>query len=143
MAHSYTSEYPSSVSFDPAYKKFFEDFYKVSDTPDIHEQYVENFTKDATLVMAQTKVQGTEGILALRKGLWDRVSVRHHRPYKIFPFGPDSDEVMLHGNVDFELKDGSTQTKDWSAHAHLVKVDGVVKMKFYQVYMDTAPPPAK
>lgn len=59
--HSYASEYPAGIDFDPAYKKFFEDFYAVSDTPDVHENYADNFTDDATLIMASKTVKGRAG----------------------------------------------------------------------------------
>jgi hypothetical protein len=57
----YTSAYPA-IEFDPAYRKFFEDFYAVSDTPDAHDKYISNFTKDATLIMASKKAVGSEGL---------------------------------------------------------------------------------
>ncbi|KAF1958281.1 hypothetical protein CC80DRAFT_490887 [Byssothecium circinans] len=137
---SYTSEYPSSVTFDPAYQKFFENFYAVSDTPDAHEKYVDSFSKDATLIMASKRAKGSEEILALRKGLWEHVNSRLHNPQKIFPYGPNSDEVMLHGTVKYQMKDGTEAQKDWAAYAHLTKADDAVKMDFYQVYLDTAAP---
>lgn len=62
---SYTSEYPA-VEFDPAYKKFFEDFYRISDTPDVHDVYASSFTEDATLIMASRTAKGTSGTLGLR-----------------------------------------------------------------------------
>lgn len=58
---SYKSDYPKGVSFDQSYEQFFEQFYKISDTPDAHEQYSQQFTKNAQLVMASKKVQGTSG----------------------------------------------------------------------------------
>lgn len=58
---AYASEYPS-VEFDAAYKKFFEQFYATSDTPEAHEKYIENFTGDATLIMASKKVKGSDGM---------------------------------------------------------------------------------
>lgn len=57
---SYTSDLPA-VEFDPAYKQFFESFYKISDMPDAHELYSEQFTKDAHLVMASKAVHGRNG----------------------------------------------------------------------------------
>ncbi|CAI6333829.1 unnamed protein product [Periconia digitata] len=132
----YASEYPANVSFDPAFKKFFEDFYAVSDTPDAHERYVTFFMPDATLVMASKKAVGSDEILALRKGLWEKVSSRVHRPLKIFPYGPNSDQVMLHGTVRYGLKAGGDASVDWAAYARLAKTgDGKVKMGFYQVYL--------
>jgi hypothetical protein len=62
MAHSYKSEYPPGVQVDDGIKAFFEEFYQTSDTPDVHEKYVESFTGDATLVMASKKAVGSEGM---------------------------------------------------------------------------------
>ena len=57
---TYTSSYPS-IDFDPEYKKFFEDFYATSDTPDAHEKYITYFTQNATLVMASKTAKGSDG----------------------------------------------------------------------------------
>lgn len=57
----YTSSYPPSVPFDAAYKSFFESFYQISDTPPANEQYADQFTEDATLVMASKTVKGRDG----------------------------------------------------------------------------------
>lgn len=61
MSHSYASEYPAGIDFDPAYKQFFEDFYAASDKPGEHEKYADNFTDDATLIMASKTVKGRAG----------------------------------------------------------------------------------
>ncbi|KAL1305560.1 hypothetical protein AAFC00_007166 [Neodothiora populina] len=135
---SYTSEYPAGVQIDPEYKAFFERFYQISDTPDAHDEYVKQFTADAKLTMASKKASGSDEILGVRKGMWEKVSSRNHKPIKIFPFGSGADEVMLYGTVDYVLKDGKKASVDWSARAHLVKEGGAVKMDFYQVYLDTA-----
>ncbi|KAJ4406368.1 hypothetical protein N0V91_004577 [Didymella pomorum] len=134
---AYASEYPS-VKIDSSYKEFFEQFYATSDTPDAHEKYVENFTDDAILIMASKKVKGSDEILALRKGMWEKVASRKHKAIKIFPFGPNSDECMLYGTVEYGLKAGGESGVDWAARAHLVKDGEKVKMDFYQVYLDTA-----
>lgn len=67
--------------------------------------------------------------------MWEKVSSRCHKPLKIFPFGPNGDEVMLYGTVDYGLKDGKNASVDWAARAHLVQEEGTVKMDFYQVYL--------
>ena len=67
--------------------------------------------------------------------MWEKVSSRSHNPIKIFPFGSYSDEVMLYGTVKYGLKSGGESEVDWAARAHLVKVDGKVKMDYYQVYL--------
>lgn len=74
-------------------------------------------------------------ILALRKAMWEKVASRKHQAFKIFPFGPNSDEVMLYGTVKYGLKAGGESGLDWAARAHLVKEGGKVKMDFYQVYL--------
>ncbi|EMD90490.1 hypothetical protein COCC4DRAFT_159871 [Bipolaris maydis ATCC 48331] len=137
--NAYASQYPPAIPIDPSYKEFFQAFYATSDTPEAHEDYVKYFTKDATLVMASKIAVGRDEILALRKAMWETVSSRAHAPLKIFPFGPDANEVMLYGTVKYGLKVGGESSKDWAARAHLVKEgDGKVMMSFYQVYLDTA-----
>ncbi|KAF2125936.1 hypothetical protein P153DRAFT_348185 [Dothidotthia symphoricarpi CBS 119687] len=133
---AYTSQYPP-LPFDPAYKQFFESFYAASDDPTAHDAYVENFTHDATLIMASKTAKGGEEILAVRKSLWEKVASRKHDAVKIFPFGPDSDEVMLYGTVTYGLKSGGESGLDWAARACLVKEGGRVRMRYYQVYLDT------
>lgn len=59
---SYQSEYPPGASVDPEIVKFFEDFYKISDIPGAHDQYVDLFTKDATFKLASKQAVGHEGM---------------------------------------------------------------------------------
>lgn len=67
--------------------------------------------------------------------MWEKVASRSHNPIKIFPFGPDSDEVMIYGTVEYGLKAGGSASVDWAARARLTKGNGAVKMSFYQVYL--------
>ena len=64
---------------------------------------------------------------------------RKHTLSKIFPFGDNSNEVMLYGHVDYGLKNGKNVTVDWAGHALLVDEGGKLKMGLYQVYLDSAP----
>ena len=83
-------------------------------------------------------------ILSLRKGMWEKVSNRAHKPLKVFPFGPKAVEVMLYGTVKYGFKAGGESSKDWAARAHLVKEeDGKVRMNFYQVYLVRHPAPVR
>lgn len=76
--------------------------------------------------------------------MWEKVASRVHEPVKIFPFGPNSDEVMLYGTVKYGLKTGGEASKDWAARAQLVKdQDGKVRLKFYQVYLVRHPTPIR
>jgi hypothetical protein len=67
--------------------------------------------------------------------MWEKVASRKHKAIKIFPFGPNSDECMLYGTVEYGLKAGGESGVDWAARAHLVKDGEKVKMDFYQVYL--------
>lgn len=74
-------------------------------------------------------------ILALRKGMWEKVASREHDPVKIFPFGAASSELMLYGNVSYQMKSGTKAGLMWAARAVMAEEDGEVKMSYYQVYL--------
>lgn len=38
--------------------------------------------------------------------MWEKVAKRSHKPVQIYAFGNGADEVMLHGTVEYVLKDG-------------------------------------
>ena len=67
--------------------------------------------------------------------MWEHIASRSHKPLKIFPFGPNADEVMLYGTVSYGLKNGKNNEITWAARAHLVKAGGDLKMDLYQVYL--------
>lgn len=56
----YASEYPS-LNFSADFKEFFEDFYAITDDPEAHAKYVDQFTDDATLIMASKTAMGSSG----------------------------------------------------------------------------------
>lgn len=75
-------------------------------------------------------------ILAMRKSLWEKVSSRSHKPLKIFPFGADSDEVMIYGTVEYEFKAGGKGGLEWAARGTMgVGEEGKVVWKEYIVYL--------
>jgi hypothetical protein len=41
--------------------RFFEKFFRISDTPDLHEQYTRNFAEDATFILASKTSKGRDG----------------------------------------------------------------------------------
>jgi len=59
------SQYKAAVPGDnlvkPEILDYFESFYAISDTPDAHEKYSEQFTKNAKLIMASNEANGREG----------------------------------------------------------------------------------
>jgi hypothetical protein len=62
---SYKSEYPAGANVDPEIKSFFEDFYAISDTPGDHDKYVDQFTPEATFVLASNRSTGHERMYRL------------------------------------------------------------------------------
>jgi len=138
--HTYTSAYPANTAVKPGIKQFFEDFYRLSDMAgeDMHPRYVEKFRGDAEFIVGSKRCKGSEEILQARKAMWTSIASRLHTPSKIFPFGPDSNEVMIMGTVVFGLKDGRTSEVEWAGHAKLVEEAGEWRMTFYQVYLDSA-----
>lgn len=63
MTHSYASQYPTDLKVDDGIKAFFEDFYRISDTPDAHDTYADRFVEGATLFMGIQKAVGRQGSL--------------------------------------------------------------------------------
>ncbi|WPG98398.1 Hypothetical protein R9X50_00118800 [Acrodontium crateriforme] len=125
----------------PAIQQFFESFYAISDTPDDHEKYSQQFTKNAKLIIASNEANGREGtgseIMKMRTSMWEKVAKRSHEP-KVIYAGASANDVMLYGTVGYTLKDGKEASVDWAARAHLVEEDWEWKMDFYQVYLDSA-----
>ncbi|KAM0694882.1 hypothetical protein Q7P36_005238 [Cladosporium allicinum] len=139
MAQQYVSSVPSDGSLKPGIASFFESFYAVSDTAAAHEQYADHFTSDAKLIMASKETSGRDGIIEMRHGMWEKVASRSHKPSMVYTFGKGGDDVMLHGTVDYELKDGKkAEGIEWAARARFGSEHGNLKMVFYQVYLDTA-----
>ncbi|EFY99964.1 hypothetical protein X797_001382 [Metarhizium robertsii] len=138
MANSYQALYPGDMAVSPEIVQFFEDFYRISDIPGEHDQYVDQFTQDAIFILASKKSHGKQEILATRIGMWSAVASRKHTVHKVFPFSNESNEFMLYGSVALGLRNGAHTDVDWAARADIVKsVDGKWRMKFYQVYLDT------
>lgn len=135
----YVAELPSTT-IDPHIAPFFSKFYEISDNPTAHEEYARSFTDSATVIMGIKRVDGYKDILAFRHGLWSGpVATRKHTISKIFPFGDNSNEVMLYGIVEYGLKNGKEVMVEWAGRAVLTEEKGKWKMHFYQVYMDSAP----
>ena len=136
---TYKGSTPSAI--DPKIVDFYSNFYRVSDDPSekAHTEYADAITKDGKLIMGTRVASGYDSILELRKGLWSGpVKTRLHTLKQIFPFGEDSNNVMLHGSVDYGLKNGKNVTVEWAGRAILVEDGGKLKMKEYQVYLDSA-----
>lgn len=67
--------------------------------------------------------------------MWYHVEGRKHTIYKIYPFGNDSTEFMIHGHVKYLLENGEEKELDWAGKAELTKVSGHWKLQFYQIWL--------
>ncbi|KAJ5894115.1 hypothetical protein N7495_005806 [Penicillium taxi] len=119
---------------------FMEDFYRTSDNESLHEEYVNSFTSNATLIMGPKEAKGSSEILPLRHGLWTHVVSRKHTPTHIF-FGGEN-EIMLYGGVVYRLRANPDADSyvPWAGRVVFApeKEGEGPKMQFYQVYLDTA-----
>ncbi len=61
MTSQYIAFVPSGEEVKPEITSYFEQFYKISDTPDAHEQYANQFTKEAKLIMGPNEAVGRDG----------------------------------------------------------------------------------
>ncbi|PYH43266.1 uncharacterized protein BP01DRAFT_358793 [Aspergillus saccharolyticus JOP 1030-1] len=116
---------------------FLESFYRLSDTESAHEQYVQSFTDDATLIMGSKVAKGKDEILPLRHGLWTHVASRNHTPERVY-FGGDG-ELMLYGTVRYVLRNDPNKEVEvpWAGRVVFAgEEEKDLRMRFYQVYLD-------
>ncbi|RAL09974.1 uncharacterized protein BO97DRAFT_407284 [Aspergillus homomorphus CBS 101889] len=137
MTYQITTEGTLSPPTAPGIISFLESFYRTSDTESAHEQYVQNFTEDATLIMGPKVAKGRDEILPLRHSLWTHVASRKHTPEKVY-FGGDR-EVMLYGTVKYVLRNdpGNEVEVPWAGRVVFDEEESAgLRMRFYQVYLD-------
>ncbi|KAK3947570.1 hypothetical protein QBC32DRAFT_318687 [Pseudoneurospora amorphoporcata] len=124
--------------------QFITSFFQVSDNPDLTEEWLSFFHKEAKLVMGDKVAEGKEEIRTLRKGMWEKVKARKHTVQKVFPafahpqprtstgagaMDDDVLEFMVYGTVDYTLRETETgeekkeEKMDWAAHAKLIRRD--------------------
>jgi hypothetical protein len=60
MAELYTFDLPA-LSVDQGIVQFFKNFYHISDTFGLDENYVEQFEENATFIVAKKQSQGSDG----------------------------------------------------------------------------------
>ena len=88
-----------------------------------------------SLAIAHIRANVNIDIAKSRPAMWEKVAKRLHKPVQIYAFSAGSDDCMLHGSVDYVLKDGKSTLTSWGAKAHFAKEDGELKMDFYQVFL--------
>uniref|UniRef100_L7JBP6 SnoaL-like domain-containing protein n=1 Tax=Pyricularia oryzae (strain P131) TaxID=1143193 RepID=L7JBP6_PYRO1 len=120
MPSDYTFAKPD-VALDEGIYAFLEEFYRITDDPEGHDLYTQQYTPDGTAIMATFKCKGTEEIRDFRQRMWDRVKARKHKIHRVFAAAPGSPEIMLYGEVKQTLRSGGDLVKEWAAHGVLEK----------------------
>jgi hypothetical protein len=70
----------------------------------------------------------------LVKKSWVPWESRDHTVYAVFPFGPNAEEVMLHGRSNNIAKTGEPTTFTWAARMHFRRsADGKVLIDKYTI----------
>ncbi|RSM01871.1 hypothetical protein CDV31_011155 [Fusarium ambrosium] len=118
---------------DPAIKAHIASLYYAVDNKEL-ERWGSHFTEDAELKKGATNVKGRENLIELVTKSWAVVQSRDHTVYKVFPFGANSDEVMMHGRSHNVSLDGVKSTFTWAARMHFRKGgDGSVLIDKYTI----------
>ncbi|KAH9898844.1 hypothetical protein F4778DRAFT_171372 [Xylariomycetidae sp. FL2044] len=144
---NYQPVYPADVHIDDRVKALISEFYSISDDPSRNEEWVDCFAPDAVLVMGDRSARGTEEIRELRRGMWEKIRTRRHRPEKVFPAAYEGEggsegtgrwEYMLHGTLDLVMREdaGKRQVVTWAGRAVLEEDDGGrLSFLYYQVWL--------
>lgn len=59
---TYSPIFPTGVKVRPDVEAFIVDFFRLSDTPGQHDEYVDKFTEDATFILASKASKGSKGM---------------------------------------------------------------------------------
>ncbi|PWZ02923.1 hypothetical protein BCV70DRAFT_234693 [Testicularia cyperi] len=119
MEHNSNDSSKVSPSSDvpAAIADFVKRFYELSDTPDVHQQYVECFIADEQRLSFQIgPMQPTNqpsGILAWRETGWQGVTRRKHVVHAVFLSPERDNDIMLDGYVEID-KNGATLKFNWA-----------------------------
>ncbi len=69
-------EYPFGITLHPVVDAFFKEFFRISDTPGLHDEYTKQFTETATFILASRVSHGTYGkVRAQHAGLVLRLTL--------------------------------------------------------------------
>ncbi|KAM0218910.1 hypothetical protein ACHAPA_001605 [Fusarium lateritium] len=123
---------------DKELQKFAIEFYRISDSPEENQRWVDSFTEDAQVQIGADKAQGSKDLAEFRTRMWAHIKERRHKVLKVFPgrfADSKSSEAMLLGEVSVTTTDGRLKEAAWSAHAVVRKVDGQWKFSSYRVWL--------
>lgn len=132
----------SNKDVPPAIASFVENFYNISDTPEVHEQYANDFfiNDDSRLSFQIGPMQPTnerKGIVAWRQKGWEGVTRRKHVVNGIFISPKWENEIMLDGTVEMD-KNRSTVKFNWAGRMVFDQKsleEGSPKIETYKVWL--------
>lgn len=136
----------SAEGAPPAIAAFVRNFYRLSDDPTAHQDYVDSFDYYADTLFQigpMAPVSTSQGVLDWRHKAWEPVAARKHTVYDVYSKaaqqgGGAETEYMLHGRVDYEKKDGSKAGATWAGRMVFEPKSlqaGQPKMSFYRVWI--------
>ncbi|KAJ5899980.1 hypothetical protein N7495_004724 [Penicillium taxi] len=102
---------------NPAIKSHIKTLYTALDSKDM-QTWGAHFAEDAEMTMGPFTVKGRDSLIEAVTGTSADIKTRDHTIDSVFPFGPDADEVMLHGSCDSVTKDDQASTSTWAAIMH-------------------------
>ncbi|VUC32389.1 unnamed protein product [Clonostachys rosea] len=119
--------------------RFFEEFYAITDDPSEIENYVDQFTADAVFIRGGAEpTRGADEIRTWRKHAFDYMKSCKHIPHKMFSLGPESNEVMLYGQVTIGHLNSQISMGGYAVRAILEKdrIEQKWRLAYYEVFMD-------
>lgn len=96
-------------------------------------QYVNFLTPDVDFTMGLKSIKGHAAVKDFRKGMWNGVASRLHKPKKAYSLDEKASEVMLFGTVEYGLDSGKSATVEWAARMVFAPSSEQLKLASYQV----------
>ncbi|KAN0066567.1 hypothetical protein ACQY0O_000661 [Thecaphora frezii] len=131
----------SDQGLPSAIREFVDRFYRISDTAEAHQEYVEQFIDDGERLSFQIGpmevVNQPEGILEWRRKGWTNVTRRKHEVKAIFVSPEKANAIMLDGTVEMD-REGQTLRFNWAGRMVFdpQSVDeGKPKIESYKVWL--------
>ncbi|KAI8960308.1 hypothetical protein F5Y11DRAFT_349670 [Daldinia sp. FL1419] len=147
----YKPLFPIDRPADEKLENFVSHFYVISDDASRDEEWVNSFLPDATVIIGDKLAVGIENIRRMRKGMWEGVRTRRHKPLAVYlaSFQPEASkyqagerpdaQYMIEGTLVSTHANDETRELVWAARAVLREDAGVLKYKLYQVYLHKKP----
>ncbi|KAI9154747.1 hypothetical protein HJFPF1_07304 [Paramyrothecium foliicola] len=116
-------------------KEFLTEFYRLSDTPEEHEAWINSFTSDAFIQIGAQKAEGAAEIRKLRGWMWEVLKESKHTVSKIFLSSEAGEpEIAIFGNGRFSLTSGADIDGTFAGHVAFRRLGDELKIAIYNIY---------